>query len=330
MARPTKTLTFDTLEAFTKDVHDKKLVSDAQIASSCVRLMRSRTQVRNMGQRININFEYKRADGVGNNNYTLGSGLQNRDFYDDEFATQAYVEPVWMERGILITQQEEDVNKGEAQIVDLLDRKYNFLKEQIQYGLKNSTNGFTSDGSVAGAWLGLKYWVPDDPTAGTVANIDRTDATYDYWSNSFADTTTTLGTWNWGKIEALRQDISEDASEERMPTVCLTTKAIYKHIWNQTEPVLRRTPSDGLLASMGLKGIQFDDIEITWDPFIAANHLYMLRLEDWELRLFPAGNFQTRPWKDSEEKSARLKSMLVAGQLLCHNPRRQGVFTALA
>ena len=340
MAAPSKTITYETLQAFTKDVHDKKLVSDVQIASPLVRLMNSKKMTEDMGERININIDYRRSDGTGNKLFSLSDGLQDRDFFDDEMGTQAYVTPIWLERGILITKQQQDVNKGQAQIVSLLDRKYKFLTEQMQFGLKNATNGFWSDGTAAaGSWLGLPYYVratgqgtnySGAAVTGTVANIDRTDSTYQYWTYNVVDDQTTLDTWNWKKMEEMENDCTEDGSEERTPDVWITTKAIFEHIWAQAHELQRNKIRTGLAAKLGLRVITFNGKEIIWDPFCPASQMYALHTNDWEWRVFPDSNMKVMEWEQSQIKYAKQKSMIVGGQLVCTNPRRQGVFTALA
>ena len=329
---PTKTITYDNLETFTRESWDKKLINRVELASAMTKFLFSRRMVGNHAQRMNIPLRYQRADG-GSVTKFGPTGLQGRTYYEKETSTVGWVEPVFQSGNIYITEQEEDLNHGEAAIISMLDEKYQYLEDEMTYMFRNATNGFWSDGSAANAWLGIPYWVPDDYGAGTVANVDRTDSTYQYWAGANAtnrDAATTLATWNWGKMITLLNNINGDGTKERTPDIGICTKAVYEHIWKQTEPEMRLPITTSLAAKLGLEHINFQGIPITWDVDCPASHLYFLKSADWQFRVLTRANMRVKPWFDSEQDHARLKSVIIGGQVTCLNPAGQGCFTALA
>lgn len=329
MATPSKTITYDNLESFTRESYDKKLIQEVEYDSAITRFFMSRRVIRDWGQRMNIPFRYLRADGTTTANFGA-SGLQPITYYDVETSTQAYVTPKWTHGAIYITKQEQDMNKGEAAMISMLDEKYEYLRDDMAFAFRNATNGAWSDGSAANGWFGIQYWVPDDPTTGTMANVDRSDTTYQYWARSILDSTTTLATLNWKSLEVLQNDITVDGTMERMPDFIVTTQTIFENLWAQAHDLQKNTLKKGLVADLGLHHINFNGTPIVFDVDCPADHLFMLRSKDWELRLYPNSNNMVTPWKDDDDNEAKIKKMIIGGQIVCKCPSRQGVMTALA
>lgn len=329
MPVPSKTITYDNLETMTKE-YDAKLVSDVELASTLVRIILSRKKVGNWGQRINVPFRFKRSDGTGIQMASLSSGLLDRNTYDTETVTDSYVTPRWQFYGEYIIKQYMDVNDGNAAKIDMLEQKYAYIRDQMQYGLKNATTGFWSDGTTPNSWLGIQYWVADDPTTGTVANINRADTTYQYYIRNQYDSSTTLATVDWGTLYDKVLESAEDGDESRMVDMMITTREIFMEFWKRAHELQRNTIRTGLVADLGLTHINVSGIPIVWDPFCPASHLYGLRVDDWDFKVYPNSNMTVSPWVESEGKRGKYKEMAVGGQLMCNLPRRQFVFSALA
>jgi len=328
MALPSKTITYANLDTFTRETYDVGLVNEVTYATPFLAFLLETRKPGSWGTKINVPFTYAQATTTDTTVQVYGkTGIQDETFWDDEDSSEFYVEPSWIQRGVAIKQQDQDMNQGQAAIINLLDHKYDRLAEIIRMRL----NGMTwSDGSATNSFKGIQYWVSDTPAVGTCANVDRTDTRFQYFIRNIADTTTTLATFNISKLNKLYNDCSAGGGDQgRFPDFFITTQTIWEKLWDQSDTRQRLGVEDKLLARLGWKNIEFNGKPVIWDKNCPAGHFYMLRKKDWEFRVFTNSNMFVSPWEHIAGQEALGKKMRIGGQIICKAPCRQGVMTAV-
>jgi hypothetical protein len=137
----------------------------------------------------------------------------------NEFTTAAYF---WSRVAgtVIISDQEEDENRGEAAIFKLMKAKMDVLEESIKE--KFSEYLYAAGGGTDP--LGLASLIPDDPTTGTLAGINR--ATETQWrTSSYAF----AGALNSSNIEEAFDDILLDLTlKSDKPDLILVGRNIYR------------------------------------------------------------------------------------------------------
>jgi hypothetical protein len=152
--------------------------------------------------------------------------VSSYEYYDqlpvaqtNEFTTAAYF---WSRVAgtVIISDQEEDENRGEAAIFKLMKAKMDVLEESIKE--KFSEYLYAAGGGTDP--LGLASLIPDDPTTGTLAGINR--ATETQWrTSSYAF----AGALNSSNIEEAFDDILLDLTlKSDKPDLILVGRNIYR------------------------------------------------------------------------------------------------------
>lgn len=121
---------------------------------------------------------------------------------------------------VIISDQEEDENKGQSQIFKLMKAKMEVLDQSIQE--KFSTYMYGSGPGLDP--FGLEAAIPDDPTTGTYGGLSRADNTY--WRTSSYDFAGTLASTN---IEEAFDDILMDLTmKKERPSVIICGRDVYR------------------------------------------------------------------------------------------------------
>ena len=332
MAAPSLSVSYKDLETMCREHIQPGFINEVTKATPFVTFLMERIETDSYGQRINVNFRHKRPDGNLIDEFGPNT-KQGTDYKRREKVSRAYVTPKWARGAIHINVQEQDMNEGKAQLIKMLEMSFEDLRDDMVQSL---STGAWDDGTYTadGPWLGMQYWVPDDPTTGTVANVDRSDTTYQYWARSIVDSTTTMSDFSPSKLNVMWGNCSAGGGDQsRFPDYAITTKAIFDYLWAQVHPSLRNSASNKIgkrMVEIGLQHINFNGIPITWDLDCPDDHFYFLRSKDWRLCLYPKRNFSFTELMQLPNDEAIGKKLWLAGQIVCDAPCRQGCFTALA
>lgn len=222
----------------------------------------------------------------------------------NEFATARYT---WSRVAgtVIISDQEEDENRGDAAIFKLMKAKMDVLEESIKE--KFSEYLYSAGGGTDP--LGLASLIPDDPTTGTLGGINR--ATETQWRTSaysFA------GALNASNIEEAFDDILLDLTlKSDKPDLILVGRNIYrlyraavreKVVFNLSE-----TGNGKRMMDLGFTGISHQGIPILYDEDCPVNKAYFINSKYLRLTMLRHVNMKVKelsaPW-DTDAHGSRV------------------------
>ena len=195
---------------------------------------------------------------------------------------------------VIISDQEEDENKGPTQIFKLLTAKMQVLDESIQE--KFSTYMYGSGPGLDP--FGLEAAIPDDPTTGSYGGLSRADNTY--WRTSSYDFAGGLASTN---IEEAFDDILMDLTlKKEKPSVIIAGRDIYR-IYRQAvrdKLVINLSEIKKEVVDLGFSGIAHDKILIIYDEDCAPNKAYFINDKYLRLHILKGVNMKVKelssPW----------------------------------
>lgn len=210
-----------------------------------------------------------------------------------EFAT---VEYGWSRVAgtVIISDQEQDENKGEAMIFKLLKAKMEVLEQSIQEKFSIYAYG-------AGPGIdpyGLEAAIPDDPTTGSFGGISRADNTY--WRTSSYDFSGSLSSTN---IEEAFDDVLLDLTlKKERPSVIIAGRDIYRTYRQAIRDKLTVTLTEikKEMVDLGFKGIGHDSIPVVYDEDCPTNKAYFINDTYLRFHLLKGVNMRVKelssPW----------------------------------
>lgn len=257
--------------------------------------------------------EYEDGGYQITNPLTVGRNpnVASYEYYDqlpvaqtNEFTTLAYY---WSRVAgtVIISDQEEDENRGESMIFKLLKAKMDVLEESIKE--KFSEYLYAAGGGTDPT--GLASLIPDDPTTGTLGGINRASETQ--WrtsSYSFA------GALNASNIEEAFDDILLDLTlKNDKPDLILVGRNIYrlyraavraKVVFNLSE-----TSNGKRMMDLGFTGISHQGIPILYDEDCPVNKAYFINSKYLRVHILRHVNMKvknlTAPW-DTDATGSRI------------------------
>lgn len=195
---------------------------------------------------------------------------------------------------VIISDQEQDENQGEAAIFKVLTAKMQVLDESIQEKFSSYMYG-------AGPGVdpfGLEAAIPDNPTTGVFGGLSR--ATNNDWRTSAYDFATTLTSSN---IEEAFDDILMDLTlRKERPDVIIIGRDLYR-IYRQAvrdKLVINLSEIKKDVVDLGFSGIAHDKIPIIYDEDCAANKAYFINSKYLRLHILKGVNMKVKqlsaPW----------------------------------
>lgn len=213
----------------------------------------------------------------------------------NEFATVNYY---WSRVAgtVIISDQEQDENKGEAAIFKLLKAKMDVLETSIQE--KFSDYLYAAGGGTDP--LGLATLIPDDPTTGTLGGINR--ATEPQWrTSSYAF----AGSLNATNIEEAFDDILMDLTlKGDKPDLILCGRNIMRYyrqaVRDKVVFNLADTSNGKRMMDLGFGGVSHQNIPMLYDEDCPVNKAYFINSKYLRLHMLSGVNMKvkqlTAPW----------------------------------
>lgn len=214
----------------------------------------------------------------------------------DEFNTLEYT---WSRvvGTVIISDQEQDENKGDAMIFKLLKAKMEVLEESIKEKFGEYLYG-------AGAGtdpMGLEALVPLDPTTGTIGGLSRAETQLRTSSYDFG------GTLDSTTIEEAIDDVLLDLTVgNEKPDIILAGRNFMrayraavrdKLVVNLSD--LKKSGASGMV-DLGFGGIAHDNIPIVYDENCPVNRAYFLNSKYLRLHMLKGVNMKVKelsaPW----------------------------------
>lgn len=213
----------------------------------------------------------------------------------DEFDT---VEYTWSRYAhtVIISDQEEDENRGDEVIFKILRGKMIAMEESI----KENFSSYLYGAGVGDDPLGLSALIPDDPTTGTLGGIDR--ATETQWRTSSYQFAGALTATN---IEEAMDDIGMDLSQKGdKPSLILAGRNIYRlyraAARDKVMIPLTELKNGKRMFDLGFGGATHNNVPILYDETCPVNKMYFIN--DKYLRLHVLGHVNMKvkklvaPW----------------------------------
>lgn len=237
--------------------------------------------------------------------------VSSYEYYDqlpvaqtNEFATVAYT---WSRVAgtAIISDQEEDENKGDAQIFKLMKAKLDVLEESIKE--KFSEYLYSAGGGADP--LGLSTLIPDDPTTGTLGGINRALETQ--WRTSSYAFSGTLDATN---IEEAFDDILLDLTlKGEKPDVILCGRNIFRlyraAVRDKIVLNLSDTSNGKRMMDLGFGGLAHQTIPLLYDEDCPVSKVYFINSKYLRLHILKGVNMKVKnlssPW-DMDASGSRV------------------------
>lgn len=196
----------------------------------------------------------------------------------------------------IISDQEEDENRGAAQIFKLVKAKMDVLEESVKEKFGTYLYG-TGGGNDP---YGLQALVPDDPTTGSIGNLDR--ASISQWRTSSYDFDGTLDETN---IEEAMDDLLMDLTVKGdKPDLILFGRNLYRiyraAVRDKVIVNLGELGKGKGMVDLGFSGIAHQTIPIVYDEDCPVNKAYFINSKYLRLHILRHVNMRvkelTSPW----------------------------------
>lgn len=206
---------------------------------------------------------------------------------------------------VIISDQEEDENKGESAIFKLMKAKMDVLEESIKE--KFSEYLYAAGGGTDP--IGLASLIPDDPTTGTLGGINR--ATETQWRTSSYNF---AGALNATNIEEAFDDILLDLTlKTERPDIILCGRNIMRFyraaVRDKVVYNLAETTNGKRMMDLGFGGVSHQNIPMLYDEDCPVNKCYFINSKYMRLHMLKGVNMKVKelssPW-DMEAKGSRI------------------------
>lgn len=219
------------------------------------------------GSKILEELEYGEGDMVWYSGYDTISYSPKQLFTAAEYALKLCAVPV------AISGEEMLKNSGPEQMMDLLEKRVSNAEKTLCNKISQSiySDGTGSSGKEIG---GLALLVADDPTSGTVGNINRATTGNEFWRNKSATATITKDNITQ-EMSALYNRCTRATDK---PDLIVCDDTLYG-VYDSALMDMQRF-SDPKLADAGFVSLKFKGADVIYDGgqggYCPANHMYFL------------------------------------------------------
>ena len=261
------------------------------------------------------------------NPLTLGRNpnVTSYEYYDSlpvaqtsEFDTVTYT---WSRVAgtVIISDQEEDENKGEAQIFKLMRAKINVLEESI----KEKFSGYLYGSGSGLDPNGLAVLIPDDPTTGTLGGISRASETQ--WRTSSYDFAGNLDSTN---IEEAFDDVILDLTLKKdKPNLILVGRNIWRTyraaVRDKVTIPLTDTGNGKRMMDLGFTGLSHQNIPMLYDEDCGINKAYFINDKYIKLHILRHVNMKVKKLSAPWTTDAHGRRVVWQGQMALWNAFRK-------
>ena len=253
-----------TLEERTGNLHDNMSKN-----SAVLNRLKQKGKMKQIsgGTKILEELEYGEGDMVWYSGYDTISYTPKQLFTAAEYALKLCAVPV------AISGEEMLKNSGDEQMMDLLEKRVSNAEKTLCNKISQAiySDGTGSSGKEIG---GLALLVADDPTSGTVGNINRATTGNEFWRNQSSTKNLTKANITQ-EMSALYNKCTRGSDK---PDLIVCDDALYG-IYDSTLMDMQRF-SDPKLADAGFVSLKFKGADVIYDGgqggYCPANHMYFL------------------------------------------------------
>jgi hypothetical protein len=197
---------------------------------------------------------------------------------------------------VIVSDQEEDENQGPNQLFKILTAQMDLLeqsiKEQFSIWLHGAGAGITP--------LGLQALIPDDPTTGTLAGVDR--GLNPWWRTSSYNFNGTLDSTN---IEVAMDDVLLDLKVgPDKPDLILMGRNLLRTyrqaVRNKVVINISDTNMGKAMFDLGFEGVSHNNVPVIYDEVTDPNRMYFINSKFLRLHMLKGVNMKQKklvaPW----------------------------------
>jgi hypothetical protein len=323
---PSLTRVFDNLYATTIEIRMKELQNVLYERNPLWMHLKAggSTQQQNGGAFIQHPLQY-----AENNSVTSIGKAGTVALSDPEFLTNDKWDWKYITGHIIRDFTEEQKNSGTAAKLNLVAAKFENLKDSYADYMEEKAfaDGTGNGGLDIG---GLALIVADDPTTGTVANINR--ATNSWWRNQTTNMTAiSVSTGLLGEMETMFNDCGKlSGGARRFPDMITTTQSIYETYKAEAPEISRIQLSKdgpyGKLVDLGFGDVAFRGVPVMWSHKAPAGKMYFTNSSVLKFTVDGNADFALGDWiAIPNQPTRKVAHSLVAGNLTCSNCAKNGV-----
>lgn len=307
LSHPTLAWAFGASMPFFKDhVRPSDVTPGLQEEKSAVRRVE--------GVQINVPLRKSRL----NNIKWIGRTERMPTTAPDPFTTAVFT---WSILGAPLTVSVIDVaqNKG-AQMINYLEALANTVKDDLVEVFVGSFFG-DGTGDDGNEMLGAQAVIADDPTAGIVGGIDRSDADNEFWRNQYKDASGAA--MSRALLRYVYNRCTKGASKVTLISTDLPGYEKFEDLVTTQNTI--NTQQNAQFAKLDFDHFVYKNAVVVWDEANPDNSAYFLNKEAIKLVIDPNLEFESLPWVMSEGGVTKTRVVLLVCQLVPVEPRRLGV-----
>ncbi len=214
------------------------------------------------------------------------------------------------------------MTEGDEKIIGLLQSRMevasmtmNELLSQMIFGDGTGNSGKDFDG--------LLDAVDDGTNYDSYGGISRSE---NPWWRAKVDSTGGAIT-----LDAINEMIGACTIGTKKPDLIITTQTLYDKVWARVQPSQRFLDAKSPLAHVGFSGINFNGhADLIVDNHCPEGYMFFLNTDFWKLVLNRNMNFSWTAEKQPTNQAAYVRQLLTMGNLICTQPRVQGVLKNLS
>lgn len=243
------------------------------------------------------------------------SGYETIDLTPQEGMTIARYSWRYYAGSVAISGGEQRNNRGDAEMINLLQAKINQTELSIRDRL--SRNAFAAN--VAGNELdGLASIVDSTGTVGGLAQ-----GTFSWW----ASTETASGSFAAQGVKDMRTLFNTISHGNDTPDFITTTQAAHEFYEDSMQPQMRHQSNKA--ADAGFMNITFKNVPVFFDRDCQSGVLYMLNSRYLNLCVHKDAYLSTGKFVDRDDQDASSAKILFQGNLTTNNRRKHGKLTGI-
>lgn len=269
------------------------------------------------GRAIEFNISYGKSDRIK----YIGKG-GTVDLSDQEFISTGIEDWRYLTDSIVRFHADDQKNRGKSKVLSLLDAKITMsnesLRDQMEVDIQGAQSGLSFNG--------MQDLISDDPTTGTLHNIDS--ATNTWWRNQ-VDTMTgvSFGTDGQKRMRTMLNNCSKNLGNQGVD-IMSTTQSIFEQyedsILEQKRIVNKK------LGDAGFENIQFKGKPLIWSPQALAEHMYFFNTNFMKFYYDPMDFFRMTDWKSiPNQVDDRAAQIITTGNLITTRRRTLGVLQGI-
>ena len=239
---------------------------------------------------------------------------------ETEFLTEAHYD--WRYQAVPLVRfgVDDQKNRGKMAVMNFMNTKLDNAMDTAVDAFE--TRLFAAAGGETTGFDGLQLMVADDPTTGTVGDVDR--ATYSWFRNQFKDLTgSSFATNGIAEMRTMLNNCRNNLRSDS-PDLIVTGQSPYEYYEDTVEDRHRITGSQKMLDA-GFENVAYKGLVMIWSPS-CADRMYFLNTKFLSLVIDPFMEFDMTEWKAiPDQPNDRAAQLVTACQMTMNRARCQGV-----